>query len=191
MTITNNFTQCFASIKDEKNLYTAIQTFNKQLAESAFATVKDAQGLKAMAQEMVNGINEAFKARVKELAPAKAKAEKKPKTTTVALNVNVSGTGTRKESKPKTDKEPKAKKEQVKQVLVSELSKGDIKKLGIKFQQYSEKAVFLTGDTRCIKDQIKTIGGGHWNHARQGWFLKNDSAKTLADAMNMKIAAKA
>ena len=60
--------------------------------------------------------------------------------------------------------------------------------MGIHFEQYSEKCMFMTGETKCIKDEIKAIGGAHWNSARKGWFIKNDNAKTLAKALKIKLA---
>ena len=91
-------------------------------------------------------------------------------------------------SAPKTKTVSKAKVDDVKQVKISSLTKADIKKMGIKFEQYSEKCMFLTGETKAIKDEIKSIGGAHWNSARKGWFVKNDKAEVLAKALKIKLA---
>ena len=85
----------------------------------------------------------------------------------------------------KTERKPR---EEVKQVSISSLTKAQIKAMDIKFEQYSEKCMFLTGDTRCIKDEIMATKGAHWNRSRQGWFVKNDTAKELAKALKIKIA---
>ena len=84
-----------------------------------------------------------------------------------------------------TESEKTAKVEQVK---IASLTKKQITAMGIHFEQYSEKCMFMTGETKCIKDEIKAIGGAHWNSARKGWFIKNDNAKTLAKALKIKLA---
>lgn len=171
-----------------------------------FNQLNNKEDLRGVANEIIAQLEAAYKARLAELMgkneptaisvaistpttaktePEQPKAEKKATTTKTVAKKATTDKATAKAEPKKADKKAKA---EIKQVLISDLSKKDIKKLGIKFQQYSEKAVFLTGDTRCIKEQIKSVGGGHWNHARQGWFLKNEAAKVLADGMGVKIA---
>ena len=87
--------------------------------------------------------------------------------------------------------EKKAEKEEVRQVAIASLTKADIKKMGIKFVQYSEKCVALTGETKPIKDEIKRLAGGHWNGFRQCRFIKNDNGHALAKAMGCKVYRKA
>lgn len=95
-------------------------------------------------------------------------------------------------SAEKTEKtEKKTEKEGVRQMAIAELTKSDIKKMGIKFVQYSEKCVALSGETKPIKDEIKRLAGGHWNGFRQCWFIKNDAGHALAKAMGCKVYRKA
>lgn len=172
--------------------------------ESVFAQFSTANELKEVAQSVVNQVNAAYKARLYQI---QGKTEvKKP----VQIPVSVSGGGEKKTTKQKAPKaqEPvekstnttptsdkkadkkadKKSKEEIKQVSIGSLTKAQIKAMNIKFEKYSDKCMFLTGDTRCIKDEIMATNGAHWNRSRQGWFVKNDTAKQLAKALKIKIA---
>lgn len=134
-------------------------------------TAKDTT--KADAQTTTTATIKAAKTEVK--ADAKAvKATTKAKATTVKATKAAD-----------TESEKTAKVEQVK---IASLTKKQITAMNIHFEQYSEKCMFMTGETKCIKDEIKAIGGAHWNGARKGWFIKNDNAKTLAKALKIKLA---
>lgn len=117
----------------------------------------------------------------KKEAPKAEKPTKEPIKQTTSKNTKKSDVKT----EDKTERKPR---EEVKQVSISSLTKAQIKAMNIKFEQYSEKCMFLTGDTRCIKDEIMATNGAHWNRSRQGWFVKNDTAKELAKALKIKIA---
>lgn len=179
-------------------------TANKQFKEvkvnfnGVFATINSAEELKYVAQSIVNQTNEAYKFRLAELTASttsekatEVSIEAAPKETAVepkkATTTKVKTTKVEKSSKA----EKKSGKSEVKQVLISNLTKDDIKKMGVKFVQYSEKCVALSGETKAIKEQIKEIAGGHWNHARQCWFLKSDDGHKLAKLMGQKVLKKA
>lgn len=163
-------------------------TINIESVFSQFATVKE---LKEVAQGVINQVNAAYKARLVQIQ----KASEKEQPAQVPVSVSSNGTKTAKAT-PKNTKQPKktapkveepAKetttekkpKEEVKQVSISSLTKAQIKAMNIKFEHYSEKCMFLTGNTRCIKDEIKATGKARWNNHRQGWFVGNDAAKEL------------
>lgn len=171
---------------------------------SVFAQIATADELKAVANDIVAQVKNQYTARLSEIlgtnveqpvsvsvnaneVPAtdkaakgkgRAKSGKKTATKTTAKNADT-----------KTAEETPAKKarEVVEQVSIGSLTKAQIKKMGIQFEQYSEKCMFLTGDTRCIKDEIMANGGAHWNSSRKGWFIKNDNAKNLAKALKIKV----
>lgn len=165
--------------------------------ESVFAKFENGNELKEVAQSIVNQINVAYKKRLAELlsdgapetvdvtvdgtdAPKADKSEK-------AAPTKKSRKGARAaETVKEADKKPS--KEIVKQVSISSLTKAQIKAMDLKFEKYSDKCMFLTGNTRCIKDEIMATGGAHWNGKRQGWFVKNDTAKEIAKALKIKIA---
>ena len=178
-------------------------TTNKQFKEvkvnfnGVFATINSAEELKYVAQSIVNQTNEAYKFRLAELTASntsekatEVSIEAAPKEKAEPKKAATNKTKATKTEKPdKTEK--KSDKGEVKQVLISNLTKEDIKKMGIEFVQYSEKCVALSGETKAIKEDIKKIAGGHWNHARQCWFLKNDDGHKLAKLMGQKVLKKA
>lgn len=156
--------------------------------ESVFAQFTTISEIKELANSICQQTKTAYEKRAKEIGAS----EQKP--TEIALNVSAKGekkTPTKAKAEEQLAKETsvsdKKTKGEIPQVKASSLTKEQIKKLGIKFTQYSEKAVFLSGETKSIKEDIKTIGGGHWNAARKGWFLKNENAKALAKEMHVRI----
>lgn len=159
--------------------------------ESVFAQFETANELKEVAQSVVNQINAAYKARLAEL---QGKVKKDEPVQVVVMpsaekekTVKTPRKSKKAESKAEKMTEKKAK-EEVEQISISSLTKTQIKAMDLKFVQYSDKCMFLTGNTRCIKDEIMATGGAHWNGKRQGWFIKNDTAKELAKALKIKIA---
>ena len=169
--------------------------------ESVFAKFESENELKEVAQSIINQINVAYKKRLSELlssdesetvdviinGTAEPKADKLEKAAPVKKSrKGVKAVETNKAVSKEADK--KSSKEVVKQVSISSLTKAQIKAMDLKFEKYSDKCMFLTGNTRCIKDEIMTIGGAHWNQKRQGWFIKNDAAKEIAKALKIKIA---
>lgn len=193
LNITVNFESVLDGIKSVEDKKYVVEYIATQLFTAAMAQFEDKDTLKDVAQNFVNSLNAIYKERLGVL-DGEAKAE----TPVVRITSSVETTDEKKTEKKaknkkettetaKSEKTEKKAKEEVKQVLISQLTAAQIKKLGIKFQQYSEKSVFLSGDTRCIKEQIKKVGNGHWNHSRQGWFLKNDEGHTLAKAMGQRV----
>lgn len=163
--------------------------------ESAFKQFETENELKEVAQSVVNQIKAAYDARLAELRGK----------TKIGVSVKAAGTTGAKSKKAakapnggaktaakgeKVDGGPIEKKagDAVKQVSISSLTMAQIKAMGLNFIKYSDKCMLLTGNTRCIKDEIKATGGAHWNGRRQGWFVKNDTAKELAKALKIKIA---
>lgn len=169
--------------------------------ESVFAKFENENELKEVAQSIVNQISVAYKKRLAELLSGNAsetvdvtidgtdasKAVKLEKAASAKKSRKVAKAAeTAKVADKEVDKKPS--KEVVKQVSISSLTKAQIKAMDLKFEKYSDKCMFLTGNTRCIKDEIMATGGAHWNGKRQGWFVKNDTAKEIAKALKIKIA---
>lgn len=160
--------------------------------ESVFNGVNDMKELKEMAQSCINQISAAYKKRLTALEAIAKKpsdvditTESEPKTkarkTVKKTSEKAANTTTKKTAE-------KAEKEVVEQIAISSLTKAQIKAMGLKFEKYSDKCMFLTGNTRSIKDEIKSMNGATWNGHRQGRFVKNDTAKELAKALKIKIA---
>lgn len=177
---------------------------------NVFARIDNAKELKETANNIMQQIKVAYDTRLAELMPQKGaavvvdattstKGKKSATTKTKKSTKNefegVPEANEQKATPTKKDKSAKDaaktesnKPEKVEQVKIASLTKKQITAMNIKFEQYSEKCMFLTGETKPIKDEIKAIGGAHWNQSRKGWFIKNDSAKALAKALKIKLA---
>lgn len=167
---------------------------------SVFAQIATADELKAVANDIVAQVKNQYTARLSEIlgtnveqpVSVSVNANEVPATDKAAKGKGRAKSGKKtaaKSADTKKAEETPAKKarEVVEQVSISSLTKAQVKKMGIQFEQYSEKCMFLTGDTRCIKDEIMANGGAHWNSSRKGWFIKNDNAKELAKALKIKV----
>lgn len=165
---------------------------------STFNGINDIDQLRYVKQVIMLATQEAFEARRKEIEP---KTETKP---SVTVNMKPKAAPVEEAEAEEVKEEPKAEpkktvvkktaakvtkpsKEEVKQLKIAELTPADIKKMGVKFYRYSEKCIFLVGETKPIKEAIKSEAGGHWNHARKGWFLKDEAGRKLAKEMGCKI----
>lgn len=164
---------------------------------STFNGINNIDQLRYVKQVIMLATQEAFEARRKEIEP-KVKAE------SVTVNMKPKAAPVEEAEAEEVKEEPKAEpkktvvkkiaakttkpaKEEVKQLKIAELTPADIKKMGVKFYRYSEKCIFLVGETKPIKEAIKAEAGGHWNHARKGWFLKDEAGRKLAKEMGCKI----
>lgn len=154
-----------------------------------FNQLDNKEDLKGVANLIVEQLQTAYKARLTQLM-----GKNEATTVNVAISTPTTAKSEAKAEQPKAElkkaaiKNDKKVKAEVKQVLIADLTKADIKKMGVKFVQYSEKCVALTGETKSIKEDIKKLAGGHWNHSRQCWFLKNDAGHKLAKAMGVKVS---
>ena len=172
---------------------------------STFSGISDIEQLRYVKQVIMLATQEAFEARRKEIEP---KTERKPSVSVemkpVAKTEEVEEAeveevvdepkATKKSTAKKTTakkvaakKTEKSAKEEVRQIKIAELTAADIKKMGVKFYKYSEKCIFLIGETKPIKEAIKSECGGHWNATRKGWFLKAEAGRKLAKEMGCKV----
>lgn len=167
---------------------------------STFSGISDIEQLRYVKQVIMLATQEAFEARRKEIEP---KTERKPSVSVEMKPVAKTEEVEEAEAEevvdePKTTKKSTAKKitakkteksekGEIKQIKIAELTAADIKKMGVKFYKYSEKCIFLVGETKPIKEAIKSECGGHWNSARKGWFLKAEAGRKLAKEMGCKV----
>ena len=58
---------------------------------------------------------------------------------------------------------------------------------GLQIRDYSEKAIAIVGDTRAIKDTLKTLGGRFNAHLTcgAGWIFSKSKEATLREALNI------
>lgn len=170
--------ELLAQTEDGDELLTVAATDNKRATKAA-STTKTAKAEVATKATTTKARKTETKADAQTTTTTATKAAKAAK----AAKADTKTTKATKAAKVETEKAAK-----VEQVKIASLTKSQIAAMNIHFEQYSEKCMFMTGDTKCIKDEIKTIGGAHWNGARKGWFIKNDNAKTLAKALKIKLA---
>lgn len=146
--------------------------------ESVFAQFENVNELKEVAQSVVNQVNSAYKARLAELqgkskasAPVmvaistSSKGEKSAskvadKTTNSAPKAKESAKKTTKTQTKASNKTEKQPKEEVEQIAISSLTKAQIKAMDLKFVQYSDKCMFLTGNTAHQRRD-----NGYWRSA--------------------------
>ena len=64
---------------------------------------------------------------------------------------------------------------------------GTIEVKGVQIIDYSEKAIAIVGDTRAIKDTLKTLGGRFNAHLTcgAGWIFSKTKEATLREALNI------
>lgn len=181
--------ELLAQMDSGNELLTVAATDDTKAAKATtVATTKAAKGETAAKAKAAKARKDTTKADAQTTTTATVKAAKTEvkadakavKATTKAKTITAKAT-----KAADTESEKTAKVEQVK---IASLTKKQITAMNIHFEQYSEKCMFMTGETKCIKDEIKAIGGAHWNGARKGWFIKNDNAKTLAKALKIKLA---
>lgn len=194
-----DFTDIYTSAKDSQTVGRRANDMVELSLIPALNKIGTTAELKEFMGNLSANINKLFKERIAEIGGTEKKADK-PVTLTASASVEgekkTKGAKTEKKTTKttkatkttKTEKKTEKKaKEEEQQILISQLNAGDIKKMGIKFYQYSPKCVSLVGETKRIKEQIKDIAGGHWNHARQCWFLKNDEGHKLAKVMGQRV----
>lgn len=138
------------------------------LVKQELASFNDAKEAQKYAQMLVNEIYALYQERVVEIVAS----QKKGQTESVA----------------KTDVAKPQKKVRTEQVEISTLTKAQVKKMNLHFEKYSDKCQLLLGETKPIKDQIKSVGKGHWYAKREGWFLTNKNAEMLAKKLGIKTA---
>lgn len=64
---------------------------------------------------------------------------------------------------------------------------GTIEVKGVQIIDYSEKAIAIVGDTRAIKDTLKTLGGRFNSHLScgAGWIFSKSKEATLREVLNI------
>ena len=154
-----------------------------------FAKINDKSELRETAQSIVTQIQVAYNARLAELMP---------KETPAVIDAAPSTKG-KKSAPTKTKKDKSAKDvaktesnkpEKVEQVKIASLTKKQISTMKIRFEEYNEKCMLLIGETKPIKEDIKSGGWAKWysHDERQGWLVNKAYATKLAKALKIKLA---
>ena len=140
-----------------------------ELVVTEFEQINDAKQLKDFAQDLCKYVVEQYNVRITKIAKQapKTKEESAPKKESAKQSITTT---------------------KVVQISISSLTKAQIKKMGLRFEKYSDRCQLLIGDTKPIKDEIKSIGKGHWYAKKEGWFLTNKNAEKLAALLKIKTA---
>ena len=148
-----------------------------ELIVREYTKINDAKELKDFAQSLCKYVVEQYNVRLPQIVK-----QQMPK-----AKVGRPKKGSTQKVVDKTTQKAEAPAK-VAQISISSLTKSQIKKMGLRFEKYSEKCQLLVGETKPIKDEIKSLGKGHWYAKREGWFLTNKNAEKLAALLKIKTA---
>ena len=133
--------------------------------------------LNKLANGIANELKEAHASRLAALAPT-AKGKKTAKT----------------EANPasKTEQKPTAKKadkNSAEDVIITLADKAAIKKLGLRFEKYSERAWALYGDCKPLRYELPKLKGSYNAHLSggKGWVFSNKNVGEAANALGLKV----
>lgn len=165
---------------------------------SVFATIKNANDLKEVANSISSQLKDAYTKRLAELSKTVA-AEKK-----IEVKVENKAGGKVEKAKPapkaekkvaekkSAPKKEKAEKKDEKEFIVAITDKKAVKALGLSFVPYSEKCWVLVGNTKPLRADIKKLGGSFNSRLKveggNGWVFKKDDVKKAAKALGIKVA---
>lgn len=129
---------------------------SKEFFNEVFASCVNTDGVSATFKSLMNEMCEACNERQEELKSGKTK--KTAKTSAKSTAKKTTKTEVKKEvAKAKTAK--KTSKVEAPEVEVIKINKRTINKLGLQYVNYSEKSFAIIGDTKPIKEELKTLKG--------------------------------
>lgn len=166
---------------------------SKEFYQSVFAECNDANGVQTTFRALMSELCDACNERQVELksgkkstkkTTAKTEVKAEPKQTAKPTTAKQTAKTTKAESKP--TKETKKTKAEAPEVEVIKINKRTISKLGLQYVDYSEKAFAIIGDTKPIKDELKSLKGRFNSRltingeSKAGWvFAKRNSEPVL------------
>lgn len=129
---------------------------SKEFFNEVFASCVNTDGVSATFKSLMNEMCEACNERQEELKSGKTK--KTAKTSAKSTAKKTTKTEVKKEvAKAKAVK--KTSKVEAPEVEVIKINKRTINKLGLQYVNYSEKSFAIIGDTKPIKEELKTLKG--------------------------------
>lgn len=141
---------------------------SKDFYKNVFAQCEDVQSVQTMFRTLMNELCNASTERQEELKSGKV-AKKTAKTkvqceTEKAIEKSIKVGMTTKsiakaEAKKPATKSKKTVKREVPEVEAIKINKRTIAKLGLQYVDYSEKSFAIIGDTKPIKEELKTLKG--------------------------------
>lgn len=129
---------------------------SKEFFNEVFASCVNTDGVSATFKSLMNEMCEACNERQEELKSGKTK--KTAKTSAKLTAKKTTKTEVKKEvAKARAAK--KTSKVEAPEVEVIKINKRTINKLGLQYVNYSEKSFAIIGDTKPIKEELKTLKG--------------------------------
>ena len=186
MEVTVNLNGIFAKINDKSELRETAQSIVTQIQ-----TAYNARLAELMPKETPAAIGVAPSTKGKKSAPTKTKKSTKNEFEGVPEANEQKATPTKKDKSAKdVAKTESNKPEKVEQVKIASLTKKQISTMKIRFEEYNEKCMLLIGETKPIKEDIKSGGWAKWysHDERQGWLVNKAYATKLAKALKIKLA---
>lgn len=146
---------------------------SKEFFNEVFAQAANADGVSKLFKSLMNEMCEACNERQEELNNGKTKKTVKTAKTKVQIETEKAieksikaGMTTKKTTQTKVKKEvakakaaKKTAKVEASEVEVIKINKRTIGKLGLQYVDYSEKSFAIIGDTKPIKEELKTLKG--------------------------------
>lgn len=150
---------------------------SKEFFNEVFAQAASSDGVSKLFKSLMNEMCEACNERQEEINSGKTKKTAKTTVKTAKTKVQIetekaieksikAGMTTKKTTKTKVKKEvakakaaKKSAKVEAPEVEVIKINKRTIGKLGLQYVDYSEKSFAIIGDTKPIKEELKTLKG--------------------------------
>lgn len=177
-------------------------TYRMNNIENIFAQISTVDELKGAANDLCQQIKGAYDKRRAEIMAASQQAVAEVMAEVEAVQDEAKAVKGRKakadataatkataKTAAKADAKGTAKAEDT--PLISITDKAAIKKLGLKFEKYSEKSFVLRGDTKPLRKELKERFNGMFNsHLKggAGWIFKAEKVKEVAKALGVKAA---
>lgn len=170
---------------------------SKEFYQSVFAECNDANGVQTTFRALMSELCDACNERQVELKSGKKSTKKTTAKTETKTEVKAEPKQTAKpttakqnakttKAEPKPTKKTKETKAEAPEVEVIKINKRTISKLGLQYVDYSEKAFAIIGDTKPIKDELKSLKGRFNSRltingeSKAGWvFAKRNSEPVL------------
>jgi len=84
-----------------------------------------------------------------------------------------------------------AKKPEMSNVTIEDILQADSPKVTVKIVDYSDKAFAVIGETKPIKDTLRSLGGSFNAHLKcgAGWIFSKKRLQAIESHFNLKMAA--
>lgn len=164
---------------------------SKDFFNEVFSACTDTDGVSKLFRSLMNEMCEVVSERNEELESGKTKKATKSAKSSAKITTKVAKS-TKVEPAVKTTKAKSTKKsakDEAPEVEVIKISKRTINKLGLQYVDYNEKSFAIVGNTKPIKEELKSLkgrfnGGLTINGKRTpGWVFAKCNAETVKKSL--------